>query len=168
MAIESIYFYSEEQACALVPTAGHAMISITEPGRLANLARGWGRLLRIQFIDGTYDEEMIRANWNMRRLHFNGCVRQSHVTAIHTFLDEADHDHTITSLLVHCQAGQSRSAAIARYAAERYGVNLAQDSSRYNQTVYELLHDPDKYEYLLAEPKPQARRMNFLKLLGIR
>lgn len=108
----------------------------------------------MQFLDSTYDEDEIQANWNMRRLHFAGCIREAHATEILQFLEETHKDPKISELLVHCWAGQSRSAAVARYAAERFTAKLDRDTSRYNKTVYELLKKPDCYEQLLATTEP--------------
>lgn len=167
MPISLVKVFSEQQVREIVPGSYQALISITEPGRLINHAPGWGSVLKVQFLDSTYDEDEIRANWNMRRLHFAGCIRAVHATEILRFLEDAHKDLKISELLVHCWAGQSRSAAVARFAAERYGARLDRDTSRYNTTVYKLLQNPDCYEPLLAATEPASHGLFARCLSGI-
>ncbi len=154
MAISLIKVFSEQQVRELEPKGYQALLSITEPGRLIDHAPGFGRVMRVQFFDSTYDKDEILANWNMRRLHFTGCVREAHANDILHFLEETHKNPKISELLVHCWAGQSRSAAVARYAAERFAARLDRDTSRYNKTVYELLNKPNCYEHLLVTTEP--------------
>ena len=42
-------------------------------------------------------------------------------------------------IVVNCQAGRSRSAAVAKYISERHGYDLKQETPDANQTVLRLL-----------------------------
>lgn len=51
----------------------------------------------------------------------------------------------IETLIVHCHAGKSRSATVAKFAAELFSLPFDRAYDGYNTTVYELLHNPNKY-----------------------
>ena len=56
-----VSYVSESAAMLLTPRQCAAMVSITEPGREAPLPwpEVWGALLRVQFADAEYDEQML-------------------------------------------------------------------------------------------------------------
>jgi predicted protein tyrosine phosphatase len=166
MSAIRVCFMSEAAAIALLPSPTAAMISITEPGRTAPLPapNSWGALLRVEFVDAEYDEPMIR-RLRARSIRFDPdskgfpCARTSH--AIRCFLGGLRDHPEITDLMVHCHAGQRRSAAVAQFAAVALDGAMAQQPAQMNRTVYLLLTDPDRFA---AEAAPGAHR--WLGVLG--
>jgi hypothetical protein len=105
--IREVYFLSRSQAVNMAPYGREGIISITSPGEgRANLRKGWRRVLRVQFHD-------IQRTTPKRTL-FGG----EHADAIFEWLEKVD-EH-LDALYVHCQAGKHRSAAVAKFIAERY------------------------------------------------
>jgi predicted protein tyrosine phosphatase len=148
--IEQVTFLSEPAALLLEPSTDAALISITEPNREARLQNHerWGDLLRVRFVDAEYDAEMLA------RLHAAGDtfdpVAKGFPSAgpsweIRQFLDRLKSHPEIVHLFVHCKAGKRRSAAVAKYASELYGLENDQEWGDYNQTVYALLCNPEIY-----------------------
>jgi predicted protein tyrosine phosphatase len=66
-------------------------------------------------------------------------------------LDFVEREQRCTELVVHCSLGQSRSAAVALYLSEKYGVPCFKEQVRvtwekwriYNRLVYRRLHNAD-------------------------
>lgn len=129
------------------------MISITNPGETAPLPEGWGALLRVQFADACYDVPTIRSWGRMWEMSSRGFVRKHHALLIRAFL--AGLPPGIGRLYVHCGAGISRSAAVAKYAARHLGAPFDETYARYNETVFALLLDPQVFDAVLAETQPK-------------
>lgn len=150
-SIIKVKFCSESEAVTIIPSKAMACISITNPGETAPLQKGWGKLLRISFADAEYDEQAIQFYQRLWMMSSNGVVTKKHALGIRLFIDGLDEQ--IEELVVHCGAGISRSAAVARYAAIRLGANLEGDSSKYNVTVARLLDHPYVFDHLLPKEK---------------
>jgi hypothetical protein len=125
--IREVHFLSRSQAMTMAPYGREGIISITSPGEgRANLRKGWRRVLRLQFHD------ILRAT--PKRTLFG----DEHADAIFEWLGKVD-EH-LDALYVHCQAGKHRSAAVAKFIAERYdlsgGVRVYED---HNPLVYRIL-----------------------------
>jgi len=146
-----VSYLSEAAAMLLLPRQDAAMISITEPGRHAVLPspEDWGALLRVQFADAEYDAQML-ARMKARGKAFDaeakGFPCRRHAEAIHAFLAKLQVQSTITQLVVHCHAGQRRSASVAKFASEMFGASFDHGYDGYNRTVYALLKAPALYE----------------------
>lgn len=125
--IREVYFLSRSHAVTMAPYGREGIISITSPGEgRVNLKKGWRRVLRLQFHD------ILRAT--PKRTLFGN----EHADAVFEWLKNAD-EH-LDTLYVHCQAGKHRSAAVAKFIAERYdlpgGVRVYED---HNLRVYRIL-----------------------------
>lgn len=121
--IKKVHFISERRAYELAGHAAHGMISITEPGRTAPInADKWGALLRLRFHD-------IDRHWQNYKL-FN----QNYAKRIVSWLNQ--HEDILTVVHVHCAQGISRSAAVAKFIAEVYGLEFPKTYSLYNKLVY--------------------------------
>lgn len=141
--IKSIRYCSEAEARGIRPLPSMAMISITEPGRTAALAEGFGRLIRVQFIDAEFDRSMLkRKSMSAVDLCEKGFPCKERVLEMLAFIDDVQEDDSVTELVVHCHAGQRRSAAVALFVAERYGLPQYMAYDKGNKTVYNLLRDP--------------------------
>ena len=159
--IAKITFMSEAAALTLRGSPEKALVSITGPQRVADLVapEEWGALLRVQFSDAEYDEDML-VRFARRGFDFDpdakGFPSERTARQIKDFLDRLLGHDKITELAIHCHAGQRRSVAVARYAAERFGVVLEQPHNEGNRTVYELLRDPARYRDLLPERRTRS------------
>lgn len=146
--LREVSFHCEEEASSLAPSPRAAMISITNPGDAANLREGWGALLRVAFADAVYDVSEIEAYGRMWHLSSFGFPAKEHAVSILAFLDGLPPE--ITTLRVHCGAGISRSGAVAKFVAERYGLEFPHDYARHNETLYRLLQQPTRFDAVLA------------------
>lgn len=129
------------------PCANTAIISITSPGDFqARIKTGFHDILRLQF-DDIYEEiiqEMIGAIPDVDNT-------SAGIFWHHLRLPDANHAKTIVDflnriqcerLIVHCHAGISRSAAIAKFVSDRMGAELEEfeDTSCANKRVLRLLN----------------------------
>jgi len=125
--IKEVRFLSHSLAVLMAPYGREGIISITSPGRgQAKLRRGWRRVLRLQFND------IEKASPGRVLFH------EDHAVAILGWLEKVE-DH-LDAIYVHCQAGKHRSAAVAKFIAERY--NLSGFNRMYpfeNKRVYRVL-----------------------------
>lgn len=121
-------FFSESKASALFGSSTLGMISISNPDRIADKVKeeNWGALLRLQFHD-------IPRAWQNYVL-----FTDEQADEIIDFLDvNAD---ICKFIYVHCAQGVSRSAAVSRFIAERFGIPFDYWKARlYNPHVYETL-----------------------------
>jgi predicted protein tyrosine phosphatase len=108
-----------------------AIISISKPGREpANLRWGWCGILRLAFHDISAED---RAS-SSRQIFSHEQARD-----VWTFVDE--HAPFVDGILVHCDAGISRSAAVAKAIAERYALAFPAGYDRHNRLVLDRLQD---------------------------
>ena len=125
--IREVHFLSRSQAVTMAPYGREGIISITSPGEgRANLRKGWRRVLRLQFHD------ILRAT--PKRTLFG----DEHADVILEWLGKvAEH---LDALYVHCQAGKHRSAAVAKFIAEKYdlpgGIRVYEE---HNVRVHKIL-----------------------------
>jgi hypothetical protein len=117
-----------------------AVVSITEPGfpGEAKLLPGWHSVCRVHFHD--VDPAI-------------PCGEP------HTLMNEADAQKItqfvrevapgVDGILVHCKAGVSRSAAVAKWISKQFDVPFNHAYDRYNKFVYDMLVKADK-----QRPKP--------------
>jgi predicted protein tyrosine phosphatase len=124
--IELVRYMSQANAEKLLPMLDTALISITEPGELANLNPGWKNLLRLEFHDS--DTE-----------NFVGCVLFDEAMALKiiTLIQSLPED--VKHVMVHCHAGISRSAAVAKFVAETVNAPFSEQYALYNKHVYRVL-----------------------------
>jgi len=128
--IERVMFVSRTAAENTVGIPDWAVVSISEPDGAFGMARllpGWYAIHRVAFHDidaEIRDEAYVLMN-----------VGQA--ADIVAFVESvAPH---VSGILVHCKAGISRSAAVAKWIAERYRLQFNHDYSVYNRHVYRLL-----------------------------
>ena len=146
--ITEIRFMSQADAVKLVPMQDTALISITEPGELADLAQGWDHLHRISFHD--CDEST-----------FSGCILfdSSMADRLIDFVDCLPHD--VNRIFIHCNAGISRSAAVAKFISERLDVNFNNQYPLYNKLVYRTLRTNGfEKNFLIGMTEPESSTEN--------
>ena len=107
--IHSLQYVSLDEALEFVPSTPTVAISILSPGRTAAaLHTGIADTLRLNFHDGVHKE-----NNPTETALFSA----EHARAVIAFLHQHHSAPDARHLLIHCEAGISRSAAIAVFAA---------------------------------------------------
>lgn len=107
MTIRQVNFVSREHAESLTGNPGMAVISITDPGTPdANLCAEFKDVLRLSFYDAQPADEYLPAP--MPGMFDHLMARQ-----IGNFVQELRSDPNDISVMVHCEYGVSRSAAVA-------------------------------------------------------
>jgi protein-tyrosine phosphatase len=108
-----------------------AIISITEPGLndAAKLLSGWHSVLRCEFFD--FEAEMAQRPFML--------MTNKEAEAIVEFVHAAAPN--VEGILIHCKAGISRSAAVAKWIAQAYQLPFNHEYDRYNKHVFNLLID---------------------------
>lgn len=125
--IRNVQFVPQPLAEVMPPEAGTRVISITgSEYQRARLRKGWESVLRLRFDDiFERSEEMVV---------FDELMDDSILDWL------SDVEGRLDSIVVHCLAGISRSAAVARFIAVRYGVDDFDLEYRcYNEHVYSVL-----------------------------
>lgn len=133
-----VVFTSRYAAEQLSPNTNGCVISVTDPHRPpASINEGWRDILRLQFHD------LVRVDdWPGDDLLPGPCIifSDTHAEQVIAFLD---HWHLLedgpTRLIVHCEMGVSRSAAIARFAAQRFGLAFDWNYRFHNKHVVDCL-----------------------------
>lgn len=107
--IHSLQYLSLDEALEFVPSTPTVAISILSPGRAAAMLHPCiADILRLYFHDGVPKE-----NNPTETALFSA----EHARAVINFLRQHHSDPEARHLLIHCEAGISRSAAIAVFAA---------------------------------------------------
>jgi predicted protein tyrosine phosphatase len=127
--IREVEYLSQARAENLRPLSREAIISITGSGYpKATLRKGWLRVLRLVFDD--IDAPFFNA------VHFDS----PHAEETLAWLQKVE--GKVDKVYVHCHAGKSRSAAVAKFIAELYdipgGIHVY---PHYNQMVYRVLNN---------------------------
>jgi predicted protein tyrosine phosphatase len=129
--MNQVVFTSRSDAESTPGREDWAIISITKPGRgPANLRWGWCGILRLSFHDLSTEE---RRN-SSRQIFSHEQARE-----VWTFVD--DHAPFVDGILIHCDAGISRSAAVAKAIAERYALSFPVGYDMHNRLVLSKLQD---------------------------
>lgn len=132
--ISEVFFVDQTTAEDMVPEPDCAMISITGPNpnavsNKADLHPDWQEVLRLEFDDvlSRYD-------------HFHP-ITEEQAAQIIAFLNAVQ--DKVDKVVVHCLAGVSRSAGVAKFVAERYGLVFDHTYEPYNGLVYDTLNEVD-------------------------
>lgn len=129
MPLTTVLFCSQQSACERAAWPGWSVISITGAcSNPANLQAGWKRVLRLEFDDiDTEEEPYILFSEQQGR-------------EVIEFANFAATNGT-EGILVHCYAGVSRSAAVAKWIADRYQLPFPDKYMLYNKHVYKVLRE---------------------------
>ena len=132
MPLKNVLFTGRKEAESRHGWNDWAVISITEPGfDPADLKRGWNNILRLEFHDAE--------NPLISRVLFNS----EDARKIIEFVAQA-HRGDSDGILVHCTAGISRSAAVAKFIAHKHDLPFNHNYNEYNKLVYRLLMEVDR------------------------
>lgn len=154
--LTQIAFMSLERMLSLAPNPKAIVISITDssPRAVRPGLTGFRDVLRLEFVDiaeehvgaavGSWpDEPTSAAHESISGLRGERVPALSDAVAVRRFLDRHHAASEPTVVLVHCFAGASRSAAIARWAASTFGIPLDDVAGRgtleANERVLRLL-----------------------------
>lgn len=118
MTIKQVFFTSRELAESLVGNPDMAVISITDPGaREARLDPLFHHVLRLSFYDAVPADEYLPAP-------IPGLFDQRMARQIGNFVEELHAAPFAISMMVHCEYGVSRSAAVALFVEAFAGAPL--------------------------------------------
>lgn len=145
--IESVVFISRFAVLKLTPDPDSIVISLSVPGDPVTFAKGWRAVLQLEFHD--ISEETISATIGSipnaaeeghLALEYAGNVYRwpdtHHAKAIKSFLAEFDRGCSdFVDVIVHCDMGKSRSAAVAQFVAQRYQVPILNNSPEWRHRV---------------------------------
>lgn len=135
MAIGEVYFVSRAVAEDLLFYPDTAVISITDPGkRVAALSSWFRQVLRLSFYDAIPGDDFIP-------LPLPGCFDREMARQILAFVDDLRCAEVRYRVVVHCEQGVSRSAAVALFVAAYAGAPLheRERAHRANTWVIEQL-----------------------------
>ena len=118
MPVTQVFFASRERAEAFSGAPETAVISITDPGSPpARLDPKFGPILRLSFYDAVPADEYLPAPMG---LFDHGMARQ-----VLDFVGQLHATEPVTAILVHCEFGRSRSAAVALFVEAWTGARLS-------------------------------------------
>lgn len=130
--IESVEFISRTDAEARTAMPNIALISITELGDdPPALKDGWHAVHRSIFDDLDPHKSGLGEHDHERPIDVDDA--RAIVEFVDSVAQEAD------GIVVHCRAGISRSAAVAKWIAEAYGLDFDEDYTDHNEYVYDML-----------------------------
>lgn len=160
-----VIFINKHQAEILEPVSGAVLISVNDSRETeADLQPDWEKVLRYYFIDGTYNEESLRYTGRNYKYIYSAYFDSETAHMMRSEIHECIEKGT-KIFIVHCHAGRSRSAAIAKYIHDKYGYNVGNDVghltlgctyspelfSQANLLVYTLLQNPEYYSSVIQE-----------------
>jgi predicted protein tyrosine phosphatase len=114
------------------PWSNWAVISIGEPNASdgdPKVADGWHAVLRLSFHDVTPDSHALDSGYTF--------MTDEDAARIVDFVRKVAPD--VDGILVHCRAGISRSAAVAKWICGQYRIPFNRDYDKWNAHVYKLL-----------------------------
>lgn len=133
-----VKFRSRKAAETAQPDPAVAVVSITNPDGRADLKEGWRAVLRVEFHD--IDPEKIENAFlraDLLRVYIP--MQEQQAAEIIRFVDQQV-QAGCSGFLVHCEAGVSRSAAVAKWIVDYYGlVSIDAITKLHNRHVYRLL-----------------------------
>lgn len=138
--IGEVEFVTRSEAEEMEPVKFTGVIAIASPcGGSSDLRPGWDPVLRLEFEDAEGLEEfeaMCEAEgiYHAEPRLFGA----EHADAILSWLDR--YEDGLERIVVHCDDNQRRSAAVARFIADRYGIEeFNRENDEYNQLVLNTL-----------------------------
>jgi predicted protein tyrosine phosphatase len=135
--VSKVIFVGRATAEVVGPYDDWALISIGEPDASngpPKIKDGWLATLRLSFHDVDPDHGKPPSNPDLFTL-MNDDDARSIVAFVRSVADNAD------VIMVHCRAGISRSAAVAKWIAREYKLKFDHRYEFYNKYVYRLLDE---------------------------
>ena len=133
-----VQFISKKQAESITsPDQNVALVSIREPAEHVDLASTWRTVLKLEFHDSDPSKD-----FNPLGICYDDQVLFDEIMAknVIEWLNSLPYD--VDSVIVHCHAGVSRSAAVAKFICTYYNMNhhILDNYSLYNKHVYRVLN----------------------------
>ncbi|MCG7952650.1 MAG: hypothetical protein N0E56_15740 [Candidatus Thiodiazotropha endolucinida] len=163
-----VLFLNKKTAEEMLPIENGAMISITDcRDDEADINDQWGHVYRFRFIDGSYNEDSLRFVGLNYKYIYSSYFDRAQAVEMNQVISNIVNDG-INTIVVHCHAGRSRSAAVAKYISDRYGYlpyntkdvlppSGNQTSPNYddlsgmNGMIYMLLNDPGHFDSVIQD-----------------
>jgi len=135
-------FTSREEAETTQSDFCSAVISITNPeAKPADIGSGWFDILRVQFHDIDLCKP-ISAHLRADILRKYSPMTEEQATTVVQFVARMFATGGVEGFLIHCEAGISRSAAVAKWIADRYRLPpLGPVVQYHNRHVYQMLEE---------------------------
>lgn len=139
--ISEIEVFSLHAISRYTPKSNDILISIGRSYERSKLQTGYFDVLPLDFIDADLTEDMRELkSFDLVHSLMPGCFMPEHADLIRRF---AHYYQSILDkqyrLLIHCHAGVSRSAAVAKYLSEFHSIPCHSNLSQHNRYVYDVL-----------------------------
>ncbi len=160
MANKVVVYMSRQDVEKFYPPHGAVLISISDdPQYQAHLKdTTWARVFFHHFLDGGYDEQLVAySGHRFRDIYQSYLMPEGAAKLRHQIGMVVDKTELI---VVNCEYGRSRSAAVAKYISETHDFQLGQDASEANETVYKLLNNDRALMQAIRESDKLARKRN--------
>ena len=140
MKLEKVLFINRGRAEMIQPRSDEAIISISNPDNPANLFPSWApsRVLRLGFHDADENKRHVHSGEHQLYKIIN-CRLFDEDDAKKVLEFIGDKKDKVTTIYVHCDAGISRSAAIAKFIAGIYNLEFPDHYMLYNKLIYTTL-----------------------------
>lgn len=144
--IKSIDFWPRLKAENFKFSEGHVVISISDPGQRPPAIYNPLNTLRLEFYDVKDDIESLK--------FANGMFKEDHANAIIKLLDQYKDSPEEVDLVVHCEAGICRSAAVALFAHyyTKAPFKTLSKTSHANEYIVGLLSNIGGVDAIIPEP----------------
>lgn len=132
MSLKRVMFVGRYSAETCGPWSDFALISLNDPNAKdgdAMIPKGWHDVLRLSFHDITPDTLDPENNYTL--------ADDSQAKQIVDFVRKASPD--VEGIIVHCRAGISRSAAVAKWICGQYQIPFNPSYDLYNKFLYRML-----------------------------
>jgi predicted protein tyrosine phosphatase len=140
MMLKNVYWMPRAKAEIISPKTSEAIISISVPDDPAQLSSNWSRsrLLRLQFHDADTEGNVTLMPHQQISDHGRAVLfNERDARNVIEFVEE--NKNRVETIYVHCDAGISRSAAIAKFIAGLYKLPFPESYMIYNKHVYRVL-----------------------------
>jgi predicted protein tyrosine phosphatase len=149
MPIRQISYTSRQHAESLTGNPGTAVISITDPGQAdAKLSPQFQNVLRLSFYDAEPADEYLPAP-------IPGMFDQMMAREIGSFAERLQKAADDTAIIVHCEHGVSRSAAVALFIEALSEAPLKAKEFTYDANPWVIDRLLRVYPELEIEPPPK-------------
>ncbi|WP_095158292.1 dual specificity protein phosphatase family protein [Pseudomonas sp. Irchel 3E13] len=137
--MSTVQFISKLEVQRFIPTRPAHLLSISdgEDDQAIVNCECWESVEFHHFVDGDFDEEKIKMFGNQFEHLFRDYFLSRKADRLRASIERLV--ATGADIVVNCQAGRSRSAAVSLFINETYGYSLNQDTPGANQTVLRML-----------------------------
>lgn len=141
--LKNVYWMSRVDAMKIQPKSTEALISVSNPDNPAQVNSSWApsKLLRIGCHDADEDKRHSLGDINHQGIGsiIINCKLFNEQDAREIIKFVRDNKNKVETIYVHCDAGISRSAAIAKFIAGIYNLEFPDHYMLYNKLIYTTL-----------------------------